>query len=112
MNRVHTGIAAVALLLLAACSAEPRRAPPLPPQPVGEGVPHDEPRAKSGNPPFYEVGGQRYVVLASAAGYVEQGVASWYGPDFHGERTATGETYDMHGMTGAHPTLPLPASAS
>jgi rare lipoprotein A len=48
------------------------------------------------------------VVLPSAAGFVEQGVASWYGPDFHGKRTATGETYDMHGMSGAHPTLPLP----
>ena len=71
--------------------------------------PRDEPRAKNGNPPFYEVSGRRYVVLESSAGYVEQGVASWYGPDFHGKRTATGETYDMHGMTGAHPTLPLPA---
>ena len=76
--------------------------------PAGEGVPRDEPRAKYGNPPFYEVDGRRYVVLPSAAGYVEQGVASWYGPDFHGGRTATGETYDMHAMTGAHPTLPLP----
>ena len=75
---------------------------------AGAGVPRDEPRAKHGNPPFYEVGGRRYVVLPSAVGYVEQGVASWYGPDFHGGRTATGETYDMHAMTGAHPTLPLP----
>jgi rare lipoprotein A len=71
-------------------------------------VPRDEPRAKHGNPPFYEVGGRRYVVLPSAAGYVEQGIASWYGPDFHGGRTSTGETYDMNAMTGAHPTLPLP----
>ena len=47
-------------------------------------------------------------VLPSAVGYVEQGIASWYGPDFHGGRTATGETYDMNAMTGAHPTLPLP----
>ena len=71
-------------------------------------VPHDEPRSKYGNPPFYEVSGRRYAVLQTAAGYVEQGVASWYGPDFHGGRTATGETYDMNAMTGAHPTLPLP----
>ena len=76
--------------------------------PAEAAVPRDEPRAKYGNPPFYEVGGQRYVVLASAAGYVEEGIASWYGPDFHGGRTSTGETYDMHAMTGAHPTLPLP----
>lgn len=110
MNRLHAGIAAALILLLAACSAPPRRAaPPAPPQPAGDSLPREEPRARSGNPPFYEVGGERYVVLASAAGYVEQGVASWYGPDFHGKRTATGETYDMDAMTGAHPTLPLPA---
>ncbi len=103
---------AVALLALAGCAREPLR-PAAPPAPVtpsaGEGVPRDEPRARSGNPPFYEVDGHRYVVLPSAVGYVEQGVASWYGPDFHGGRTSTGETYDMDAMTGAHPTLPLPA---
>lgn len=99
------GIAAlIALAALAACSSQPRREQP--PAPGTE--PSDEPRAQSGNPPFYEVAGRRYVVLDSAAGFVEQGVASWYGPDFHGKRTATGETYDMHAMTGAHPTLPLP----
>jgi rare lipoprotein A len=105
---------ALALLALAGCSREPLRpAPPAAPvTPAtgapGEGVPRDEPRAKHGNPPFYEVDGRRYVVLPTAVGYVEQGVASWYGPDFHGGRTSTGETYDMHAMTGAHPTLPLP----
>jgi rare lipoprotein A len=108
---------AVALLALAGCAREPLRpaAPPAPVTPAtgagaaGEGVPRDEPRARYGNPPFYEVDGRRYVVLPSAVGYVEQGVASWYGPDFHGGRTSTGETYDMNAMTGAHPTLPLPA---
>jgi rare lipoprotein A len=103
---------AVALLALAGCAREPLRpAPPPAPvtPPAGEGVPRDEPRAKYGNPPFYEVFGQRYVVLPTAVGYVEQGIASWYGPDFHGGRTSTGETYDMDAMTGAHPTLPLPA---
>jgi len=40
-------------------------------------------------------------------GYVEQGVASWYGPGFHGNKTANGERYDMHQMTAAHRTLPL-----
>lgn len=37
------------------------------------------------------------------------GVASWYGADFHGRRTANGEIYDMHALTAAHPTLPLPS---
>ena len=98
MNRTRSIAALCALAALAACSSQPQR-----PE-----APRDEPRARNGNPPFYEVGGRRYVVLDSAAGYVEQGVASWYGPDFHGKRTSTGETYDMHAMTGAHPTLPLP----
>lgn len=106
----RAGAACGVLVLMAACSAGPRRpAPPPVPPPADETQPREEPRAKSGNPPFYEVDGRRYVVLATAAGYVEQGVASWYGPDFHGGRTATGETYDMNGLSGAHPTLPLPA---
>lgn len=100
--------AAILLLLAVTGCAGPAARPEPRPQPAGEG-PRDEPRARIGNPPFYEVNGRRYVVLESSAGYVEQGVASWYGPDFHGKRTATGETYDMHAMTGAHPTLPLPA---
>jgi rare lipoprotein A len=107
VKRALANVAVLLLLAGAGCAGPAERAAP-PSQPVGEG-PRDEPRAKSGNPPFYEVYGRRYVVLESAAGYVEQGVASWYGPDFHGKRTATGETYDMHAMTGAHPTLPLPA---
>ncbi len=41
--------------------------------------------------------------------YREEGIASWYGPDFHGKRTANGERYDMNAMTAAHPTLPLPS---
>ncbi|MBM4218339.1 MAG: septal ring lytic transglycosylase RlpA family protein [Gammaproteobacteria bacterium] len=111
MTRAARLACSLALLALAGCARDAAR--PVPPpasvaSPPGEGVPRDEPRAKYGNPPFYEVGGRRYVVLTSAVGYTEQGIASWYGPDFHGGRTATGETYDMDAMTGAHPTLPLP----
>ena len=76
-----------------------------------DAVPRAEPRARLGNPAFYEVFGQRYSVLADSRGYVERGVASWYGPDFNGERTSTGERYDMYSMTAAHRTLPLPAYA-
>jgi rare lipoprotein A len=111
----------IALLLFAGCAA-PRRPPPAPapsatPTPpanvmgVPEPVPRAEPRSASGNPPFYQVAGHRYIVLASAAGYRERGVASWYGPDFHGLKTATGERYDMFAMTAAHKTLPIPCYA-
>ena len=41
--------------------------------------------------------------------YSQTGLASWYGKDFHGRRTANGEIYDMHSLTAAHPTLPLPS---
>lgn len=82
--------------------------PPVPPESVPDAVPRVEPRSRYGNPPFYEVFGKRYIVLPASAGYVERGVASWYGPGFHEERTSTGEPYDMFGMTAAHKTLPLP----
>jgi rare lipoprotein A len=82
--------------------------PPLPDS-VADAIPRIEPRARNGNPPFYDVFGKRYYVLSSSVGYWERGVASWYGPGFHKVRTSTGETYDMYGMTAAHKTLPLPA---
>ena len=43
----------------------------------------------------------------AASGYYEVGIASWYGPGFHGNRTANGEIYDMYAMTAAHKTLPF-----
>ena len=121
----------LAALVLAGCATAPARrtaptapAEPSPPpaaaaprpsdaqlQALPDAVPAAEPRARLGNPPFYEVFGQRYTVLDSSRGFVERGVASWYGPDFHGVRTSTGEPYDMYSMTAAHRTLPLPAYA-
>ena len=55
----------------------------------------------------YAVDGRWYFPLNSIQGYREQGVASWYGPDFHGKKTSSGETYDMFGPTAAHRILPL-----
>ncbi len=55
----------------------------------------------------YQINGIWYYPIPSAEGYVEEGVASWYGKDFHGLPTACGETYDMYGLTAAHKTLPL-----
>ncbi len=66
--------------------------------------------SKYGNPPFYEVYGKRYTVMNSSAGYRERGTASWYGKKFHGRSTSSGERYDMHKMTAAHKTLPLPTN--
>ncbi len=131
-HRAHTAGAGAALLscalALAGCSVAAHRpatppppaapAPaagaPAPPADIGaipDAVPHPEPRSAHGNPAFYDVFGQRYYVLLSAEGYLERGVASWYGPTFHGGNTSSGELYDMYGMTAAHKTLPLPSYA-
>lgn len=75
---------------------------------VPDAVPHPEPLSKYGNPESYEVMGQRYFPMRAAYGFVERGIASWYGPDFHGKRTSSGERYDMYRMTAAHKTLPIP----
>lgn len=58
--------------------------------------------------PPYEAGGRWYVPTPEP-GYAETGVASWYGPAFHGQRTASGEIFDQEGLTAAHPTLPIPS---
>jgi rare lipoprotein A len=76
--------------------------------PGPDAVPQLEPKSRYGNPPSYVVFGKRYHVLDSAEGFVERGVASWYGKKFHGRRTSSGEPYDMHAMTAAHKSLPLP----
>lgn len=58
--------------------------------------------------PPYEANGQWYVPTPEP-GYAESGVASWYGPQFHGQRTASGEVFDQTALSAAHPTLPLPS---
>ena len=55
----------------------------------------------------YTINGKTYYPLPSAEGYVEEGLASWYGNPFHGCKTANGEIYDMYGYTAAHKTLPI-----
>lgn len=116
-RRRARGALVVALtLLLASCGywqrqdSTPIESPgrpdrPAAPQPA-PGSP--EPLSRYGNPEFYDVLGTRYVPLKSARGYRERGIASWYGPDFHGGLTSTREAYDMYRMTGAHKLLPLP----
>lgn len=66
------------------------------------------PKSRSGNPREYNVFGQAYSVLDTARDFKEWGVASWYGKKFHGRPTSSGELYDMHQMTAAHKSLPLP----
>lgn len=73
-------------------------------------VPHPEPLSDTGNPESYTVFGQTYHPISEAAAqdFTQTGMASWYGREFHGERTSSGEPYNMYRMTAAHKTLPLP----
>jgi len=91
----------------AAAPSRPQLPPPLPTTLGGPQLPSGEGGiAKVGNP--YRVEGKTYIPTADASGYSATGIASWYGKDFHGKRTANGEMYDMHALSAAHPTLPLP----
>ena len=71
-------------------------------------VPGSLVKSRIGNPDSYVEFGERYKVLQSSNGFREKGLASWYGIDFHGRDTSSGEVYDMYEMTAAHKTLPLP----
>lgn len=78
---------------------------------IPDAVPRFEPRTSAGNPESYQVMGKTYRVQKSSKGYVKQGIASWYGTKFHGQRTSNGEPYDMFSMSAAHKTLPIPTYA-
>jgi rare lipoprotein A len=72
----------------------------------GEPVPKGGGAYRVGKP--YSINGRTYVPAENAS-YRAEGVASWYGRDFHGRLTANGEVYDMHSISAAHTTLPLPS---
>ena len=113
------GVVACGCLLLANCSsstskltsrldpkygvaASPRVVEPGQPVPKGGGV------YRVGRP--YVVAGRTYTPEENAR-YRNEGLASWYGDDFHGRLTANGEVFDMTSLTAAHPTLPMPSYA-
>lgn len=86
------------------------------PLPVGEADDSEQQGEEGAQPwlerervgPPYEANGQWYVPTPEP-GYSQTGTASWYGPQFHGQRTASGETFDQTALTAAHPTLPIPS---
>jgi rare lipoprotein A len=77
---------------------------------VPDAVPRDEPFHKFANRP-YTVFGITYVPVVNKERTVQRGIASWYGKKFHGQKTSSGEIYDMFAMTAAHPTFPIPSYA-
>lgn len=113
---------ALAALWLAGCASTPdtygNHGNALPPMDtnidlssIPPAIPHPEPLSEYGNPISYTVFGETYYPMteAEARGFSQTGMASWYGREFHGERTSSGETYNMYRMTAAHKTLPLPS---
>ena len=113
---------AVLVLLLAACASAPPSStgggyskddgpPSQTPADISripDAVPRKEALHKFANRPYTALG-RTYTPNTSFAPFRQTGLASWYGKAFHGKRTASGEPYDMLGMTAAHTTLPIPS---
>ncbi|MES9835084.1 MAG: septal ring lytic transglycosylase RlpA family protein [Candidatus Thiodiazotropha sp.] len=114
-------VAIICTALITACSTDRvariekrdgvshRHPPPANIEAIPDAVPKQEPPSRYGNPESYVVFGKRYYTLDDYRGYSARGIASWYGSKFHGQRTSSGETYDMYAMTAAHKSLPLPS---
>src|SRR6266568_5984211 len=118
IRAARSAVAAVACLVLANCASSNKFASRVDPKygvsssprvvAFGEPVPKGGGTYRVGKP--YTVGGRVYVPEENL-NYREEGLASWYGDDFHGRLTANGEVFDMASLTAAHPTLPMPSYA-
>jgi len=126
-------LSAALVVALAACSSAPQKpapekapsaekrpggyyqndgpgAKPPPLASIPDAAPRVEPLNRFANRPYNRFG-KDYVPLTSVQPYKERGMASWYGRQFHGQKTSSGEVYDMYAMTAAHPRLPIPSYA-
>lgn len=134
MNK-HITISLLSILILAACGAAPQSKVEVPSKPAaqtndnayltGDGPGVDAPAnldsipdARLSNEPLhpyanrpYTALGKSYTPLTQVGNLKQRGMASWYGKKFHGQRTSSGEIYDMYAMSAAHPTLPIPSYA-
>lgn len=109
-------IVALGCIVVAGCTTDSKKASIDPrygvapsPQVVGSGepVPKGGGRYQVGKP--YRIAGKWYKPLENPTNFEVVGTASWYGPGFHGRRTANGEVFDQHMLSAAHPTLPMPS---
>jgi rare lipoprotein A len=91
----------ILVLSLSGCVAYPVTEPVILGEPVAPFTP--------GNKTPYEVFGEVYEVMPDSFGFLDIGVASWYGKKFHGRLTSNGEVYDMYEVSAAHKTLPIPS---
>jgi len=88
----------------------PGDGPTVDPDTVPDAVPRIEPLHRFANKPYSALG-RDYVPLRELTPYKGRGIGSWYGRRYHGQKTSSGEIYDMYGMTAAHPILPIPSYA-
>jgi peptidoglycan lytic transglycosylase len=108
--------------VLSACSSGPSRrggfyqndgppaGAPANVAPTPDAVPRVEAFSAAANRPYVALG-RSYTPITDDRPYRARGIASWYGRQFHGSRTSSGEIYDMYAATAAHPTLPIPSYA-
>jgi rare lipoprotein A len=128
--RLSPMMALAAVVAIAGCSTAPKPPPAAPPSRTGgfyqddgppaqvpadilstpDAVPRIEPFHGGASRPYVALG-RSYTPITDDRPLVQRGYASWYGRQFHGNRTSTGEVYDMFAMTAAHPTMPLPSYA-
>lgn len=115
MRRMALACLCIACISLLAAGCGKRGVPTRPDYPTQTETASPQPSSRISKPgPVpkgtfkpYVVRGKKYYPLSSANGFKQIGLASWYGKDFHGKKTANGETYNMHDMTAAHKTLPM-----
>jgi rare lipoprotein A len=111
-RRIALGLLFVSVVTLNGCATKHHKdGPPdyyVDETKIPNATPKVEPLSRIGNQPSYVVFGKRYYVMRSSKHYREQGIASWYGTQFHTHHTSNGERYNMLAMTAAHKTLPLP----
>ena len=116
---MKTVLGLLLILALAGCGSAPQRGgyykddgpherPPANLDRVADAVPRVEPLHKYANRPYSALG-KSYTPMTSLQPFRQRGLASWYGKRYHGQKTSSGEVYDMYAMTGAHPTLPIPS---
>ena len=86
----------------------PGESPPPDIDAIPNAIPrYDPPLARANRP--YTALGMAFTPMTEYQPYKESGIASWYGKRYHGQKTSSGEPYDMYGMTAAHATLPIPS---
>lgn len=116
--RIGPALGVLVTALVAGCASSPPGGsdgpganPPADLASVADAEPRIETIRPGGPNKPYQALGREYVPSTADVPFGERGLASWYGRKFHGQRTASGEVYDMYAMTAAHPTLPIPSYA-